>query len=203
MRKYLKTYQGAFCMNTLSELFEEQLKDLYNAEKQLTKALPAMARKAYTPSLKEAFTGHLEETTNQVQRLEEIGQALGFSLKGKVCKAMEGLIGEGKEVIKDKGDRLVLDAALIAAAQRVEHYEISAYGSARALAEHLGHSDAVELLQATLDVESGADEKLNSISLDEVLRDAPSGRPDDERAEEAEESEKVPVVAATPARKGK
>jgi ferritin-like metal-binding protein YciE len=191
-------------MNTLSELFEEQLKDLYNAERQLTKALPAMARKASTPSLKEAFTGHLEETTNQVQRLEEIGQALGISLKGKVCKAMEGLIEEGKEVIKEKGDRLVLDAALIAAAQRVEHYEISAYGSARALAEHLRHSDAVELLQATLDEESGADQKLNSISLDEILGEAPSGLEDDEEGdEETEESEEIPAAAVATTRKRK
>jgi ferritin-like metal-binding protein YciE len=192
-------------MNTLSELFEEQLKDLYNAEKQLTKALPAMARKASTPSLKEAFSGHLEETTHQVQRLEEIGQALGISLKGKVCKAMEGLIEEGKEVIKEKGDRLVLDAALIAAAQRVEHYEISAYGSARALAEQLEHSDAVELLQATLDEESGADEKLNSISLDEILGEAPSGLEDEEEGdEEAEESDEVPAPApVAPTRKRK
>lgn len=191
-------------MNTLSELFEEQLKDLYNAERQLTKALPAMAQKASTPSLKEAFTGHLEETTNQVQRLEEIGQALGISLKGKVCKAMEGLIEEGKEVIKEKGDRLVLDAALIAAAQRVEHYEISAYGSARALAEHLGHSDAVELLQATLDEESGADQKLNSISLNEILGEAPSGLEDDEEGdEETEESEEIPAAAVATTRKRK
>ena len=185
-------------MNTLSELFEEQLKDLYSAEKQLTKALPAMARKAFTPSLKEAFMGHLEETANQVRRLETIGQALQISLKGKVCKAMEGLIEEGKEVIKEKGDRMVLDAALIAAAQRVEHYEISAYGSARSLAEHLGHSDAVALLQATLDEESGADEKLNLISLDEVLADAPSGLENDDEGEEGDEGEEEVAAAPVP-----
>jgi ferritin-like metal-binding protein YciE len=184
-------------MNTLSELLEDQLKDLYSAEKQLTKALPAMARKASTPSLKEAFTSHLEETNNQVQRLEEIGQAFGMSLKGKVCKAMEGLIEEGKEVIKEKGDPLVIDAALIAAAQRVEHYEISAYGSARALAETLGHSDAVDLLQATLDEESSADEKLNSISLDEILGEAPSGMEEEDAGDETEEAEPEKVMAAS------
>jgi ferritin-like metal-binding protein YciE len=184
-------------MNTLSELLEDQLKDLYSAEKQLTKALPAMARKASTPSLKEAFTSHLEETNNQVQRLEEIGQAFGMSLKGKVCKAMEGLIEEGKEVIKEKGDPLVVDAALIAAAQRVEHYEISAYGSARALAETLGHSDAVDLLQATLDEESSADEKLNSISLDEILGEAPSGMEEEDAGDETEEAEPEKVMAAS------
>jgi ferritin-like metal-binding protein YciE len=195
-------------MDTLSELFQDQLQDLYSAEKQLTKALAAMARKASTPSLKEAFTGHLEETNNQVQRLEEISRALEISIKGKVCKAMEGLIEEGKEIIKKKGDRLVLDAALIAAAQRIEHYEISAYGSARALAGRLRHTDAVDLLQVTLDEEAGADEKLNSISLDEVLVEAPSEveeveDEEDEDQEEAEEEPATPSKKATPVKKGK
>src|SRR3569832_1400619 len=117
-------------MESLNELLQDQLKDLYNAEKQLVKALPAMAKKASTPALKDAFTTHLEETKEHVQRLERIGQALSTKLTGKTCKAMAGLIEEGKEVLAEKGNRLVLDAALIAAAQRVEHYEISAYGSA-------------------------------------------------------------------------
>jgi len=162
-------------MESLKELFDEQLKDLYNAEKQLTKALPAMAKKASAASLKEAFTSHLEETNGHVQRLETVGENLEIRLAGKKCKAMEGLIEEGKEILKEKGGGAVTDAALIAAAQRVEHYEISAYGSARALAEQLGFNDAVELLQATLDEESAADEKLNAISLGEILRAAPTG----------------------------
>ncbi len=167
-------------MESLNELLQDQLKDLYNAEKQLVKALPAMAKKASTPALKDAFTTHLEETKEHVQRLERIGQALSTKLTGKTCKAMAGLIEEGKEVLAEKGNRLVLDAALIAAAQRVEHYEISAYGSARALAEKLSQRDAVDLLQETLDEEAAADKKLSTISLDEVLPEAASGNEEDE-----------------------
>jgi ferritin-like metal-binding protein YciE len=189
-------------MDTLNELFREQLKDLYNAETQLTKALPAMARKASTPALKEAFTSHLEETNNQIRRLEEIGEALTISLKGKICKAMEGLIEEGKEVIKEKGEPLVLDAALIAAAQRVEHYEISAYGSARELAKTLRHSDAVALLQTTLDEESAADEKLNVIAQEEVLPEAPTDMEGSEDEEEEEETGE-PVRTANSSKKRK
>jgi ferritin-like metal-binding protein YciE len=178
-------------MNTLNELLEDQLKDLYSAEKQLIKALPVMARKASTETLKTAITEHLHETNEQAGRLEQIAGALGISLKGKICKAMQGLVEEGEEVMREKGDTLVLDAALIAAAQRVEHYEISAYGSARALAEKLGHAEAVTMLQATLDEESAADEKLNAISLEEILPEAPydSDEAEDESAEDAEDEE--------------
>lgn len=182
-------------MESLTELLQEQLKDLYNAEKQLTKALPGMARKASTRSLKECFTSHLAETNGQVARLEQIGGIMGIGLKGKTCKAMQGLIEEGKEVIAEKGQKLVIDAALIAAAQRVEHYEISGYGSARALAEHLGLEDVADLLQQTLDEESAADSKLNTISLDEILPMAPSGA----------EEEEAPVAKKpkAPAKKGR
>jgi ferritin-like metal-binding protein YciE len=154
---------------TIANLFEDQLKDIYSAENQLVKALPKMAKKASAPGLKKAFTGHLEETKHQVERLEEIGQTLGIKLGGKKCKAMEGLIEEGAEVLEAEGPGPVIDSALIAAAQRVEHYEIAAYGSARALGEHLGHQDVVGLLQETLDEESGADEKLSSLCEREVL----------------------------------
>jgi ferritin-like metal-binding protein YciE len=175
-------------LSTLAKLFEDQLKDLYNAETQLTKALPRMAKKSSTPELKEAITSHLEETRQQVERLKEIGEKLGVKLTGKRCKAMEGLIEEGAEVLEAEGPGAVLDAALIAAAQRVEHYEISAYGTARTLAEHLGHDDVVELLQQTLDEESAADEKLSSISLEDVLP-------------LALEEEEEPPVASTSRRK--
>ena len=190
-------------MDSLTELLQDQLKDLYNAEKQLTKALPGMAKKASTAALKEAFTMHLEETKGQVARLEQLGELLGFGLKGKTCKAMQGLIEEGKEVIGEKGEKLVIDAALIAAAQRVEHYEISAYGSARALAEQLGQSKAAELLQQTLDEEKAADSKLNSISLEQVLPSAPSGaeEEDDEDMEAAPVSARPTRAAASPRRK--
>jgi ferritin-like metal-binding protein YciE len=150
-------------------LLEDQLKDLHSAETQLVKALPKMAKKAASKSLKKAITSHLEETQHQVERLDEIAQTLRIKLTGKRCKAMEGLIEEGAEVIEADGPGPILDAALIAAAQRVEHYEISAYGSARALAGQLGHDEVVELLQETLDEESAADEKLTSLSEEEIL----------------------------------
>jgi ferritin-like metal-binding protein YciE len=156
-------------LTTLAKLFEDQLKDIYSAESQILKALPKMAKKASSDELKEAFTSHLQETKQQVERLNEIAEGLGCKLSGKKCKAMEGLIEEGAEVLESEGPGPVIDAALIAAAQRVEHYEIAAYGTARALAGLLGHGNMVELLQETLDEESAADEKLSGISLDEVL----------------------------------
>ena len=156
-------------LQNLGKLFEDQIKDIYSAENQLLKALPKMAKRATTKGLKQAFTNHLEETKHQVERLDQIGQSLGIKLTGKKCKAMEGLIEEGAEVLEAEGPDAIIDAALIVAAQRVEHYEISAYGSARAFAKELGHEEAVELLQTTLDEESAADEKLTSLSEEEVL----------------------------------
>jgi len=157
---------------SLDKLLEDELKDLYNAEGQLVKALPKMAKAAANPALKKAFTSHLAETKGQVQRLTKIGAALGIKLTGKKCKAMEGLLEEGKEILEVEGPDAVIDAALIGAAQRVEHYEIAAYGTARAFAEHLGNSKVAKLLQQTLDEESAADEKLSAISLDKVLPEA-------------------------------
>ena len=159
-------------MPSIAKLLEDQLKDIYSAENQLVKALPKMAKKASFKGLKEAFTSHLEETKHQVERLDEIGQTLGIKLAGKKCKAMEGLVEEGAEVLEAVGPGPVIDSALIAAAQRVEHYEISAYGSARALASQLGHEEVVALLQETLDEESAADEKLTSLSEEEILPSA-------------------------------
>jgi ferritin-like metal-binding protein YciE len=156
-------------LSSVDKLLEDQLKDIFSAENQLVKALPKMAKKASAQRLKEAITSHLDETKHHVERLNEIGQSLGMKLSGKKCKAMEGLVEEGAEVIEAEGTGALIDFALIAAAQRVEHYEISAYGSARALAKHLGHEDVVQLLTDTLDEESAADEKLTSISEDEVL----------------------------------
>jgi ferritin-like metal-binding protein YciE len=154
---------------TIAKLLEDQLKDMYSAETQLVKALPKMAKKASSQGLKDAIKSHLEETKHHVERLTEIGESLGIKLTGKKCAAMSGLIEEGSEILEADGPGPVIDAALIAAAQRVEHYEISAYGSARALAAHLGHDQAVELLQETLDEESAADEKLTEICEAEVL----------------------------------
>ncbi|HVT80972.1 MAG TPA: ferritin-like domain-containing protein [Phycisphaerae bacterium] len=162
-------------MDSLQELFEDNLKDLYSAENQLVKALPRLAKKAANPSLKEAFLSHLKETENHVKRLESIGQMLDLKLTGKKCAAMEGLVEEGKEVLEEDGEEAVIDAALIGAAQRVEHYEIAAYGTVRAMAETLGHTKAVNLLQSTLDEEGAADKKLTTIAEGEVLEAANSG----------------------------
>lgn len=157
---------------SLDGLLLDQLKDLYSAESQLTKALPKMAKRATDPALKEAFHSHLDETRGQLERLKRIGEGLGKRLSGKVCKAMQGLIEEGSEVLEAEGTPALIDAALIGAAQRVEHYEISAYGTARTFAERLGNDDAVRLLQETLDEESAADKKLTVISEGLILMEA-------------------------------
>jgi ferritin-like metal-binding protein YciE len=154
---------------TIAKLLEDQLKDIYDAERQLVRALPKMAKRATARGLKEAITNHLEETRHQVERLDQVASVLGVKLAGKKCKAMKGLIDEGAEVLEAEGPDPVIDAALIVAAQRVEHYEISAYGSARAFAEQLGHQNIVDLLQESLNEESAADEKLTSLSEAEIL----------------------------------
>ncbi len=151
-------------MKSLNDLFLHELKDLYSAEKQLTKALPKMAKAASNDLLKQAFKSHLEETEGHVQRLEQIFEQLDASPRGTKCKAMEGLIEEGKELMDEDMDDEVLDAALICAAQRVEHYEIAGYGGARTFAERLGNDTAAKLLQQTLDEEAAADKKLTKIS---------------------------------------
>jgi ferritin-like metal-binding protein YciE len=161
-------------MDSLQDLFEDEMKDIYNAEKQLTKALPKMAKKASSPALKQAFTTHLKETEVHIERLEKIASSLDLKLTGKKCHAMEGLVEEGKEVIDEDGPEGVIDAALIGAAQRVEHYEIAAYGTVRAMAEALGHSAAVKILQQTLDEEGETDKKLTAIAEGEVLSTAMS-----------------------------
>ena len=160
-------------METVNELFEEQIRDLYSAENQLLKALPKMAKKASAMGLKKGFEVHLKQTEGHVARLEKIAKMWNFKPSGKKCKAMEGLIEEGSEVIKEDGNEMVIDAALIAAAQRVEHYEISAYGSARALAERLGCEQSANLLQATLDEEVKTDGILTTLSEGTILKKAP------------------------------
>lgn len=171
-------------MDTVEELLEDQLKDIYNAENQLIKAMPRMAKFVSSPELKKALEMHLEQTREQVERLKQVGEELGIKLTGKKCAAMEGLLEEGKEVMQEDGHEAVLDAALLAAAQRIEHYEISAYGSARALAEKLGETKVAKLLQKTLDEESATDEKLTKISEGSLLADAPLREEDLEAVEE-------------------
>jgi ferritin-like metal-binding protein YciE len=148
----------------LKELYIDELKDLYNAENQLVKALPKMARAASSDELRQGFEEHLEQTKGHVQRLEKIFQTLGESPKGKKCKGMEGLIEEGSEAMEEDYEGSVLDAALIGAAQRVEHYEIAGYGTVRSMAETLGESDHVSLLVETLQEEKETDEKLTELA---------------------------------------
>ena len=151
-------------VTTLHELFLEQIRDLYSAEQQLTKALPQMAAAAHNPTLKKGFKTHLKETEGHVKRLEKIFKKLGEDPDGKTCKAMEGLVKEGKETINEDATPAVKDAALIAAAQRVEHYEIAGYGTVRTYASLMGHHEAAQLLQATLKEESATDKKLTAAS---------------------------------------
>ena len=150
-------------LESLRDLYIDELKDLYSAEKQLVRALPKMAKNATNPQLRAAFEKHTEETRGQVARLEQIAEELDFTPKGKKCKGAEGLIEEGKEVM-DEFEEDTLDAGLIGAAQKVEHYEIAAYGTARAHAELLGYTKAVRLLQQTLDEESRTDKKLSQLA---------------------------------------
>jgi len=146
------------------ELYLDELKDLYNAENQLVKALPKMAKAASSKELRSGFEEHLEQTKGHVRRLERIFEMLNESPKGKKCKGMEGLIEEGSEVMEEDFDGAVLDVALIAAAQRVEHYEIAGYGTVRALAEELGQSEHASLLTETLEEEKQTDEKLTKFA---------------------------------------
>ena len=170
----------------LRELYIDELKDLYSAENQLVKALPKMAKAATSADLRSGFEEHLEQTKGHVQRLETIFQQLEESPKGKKCKGMEGLIEEGAEAIGEyEGD--LLDAALIGAAQRVEHYEIAGYGTVRAMAEELGESEQVSLLNETLEEEKATDEKLTELSGDV---NAQANQDEEASEEDAEQEEK-------------
>jgi ferritin-like metal-binding protein YciE len=150
-------------LDSLQNLFLEELRDIYNGEKQILRALPKMAKAAESPGLQQAFTKHLRETEGQVQRLEKIFRDLGHAVRGKQCKGMEGLIEEGKEKMEKDGEGPVIDAALIAAAQKVEHYEIASYGCLRTYAQLLGHDQAATLLEQTLAEEEAADKKLTQL----------------------------------------
>jgi ferritin-like metal-binding protein YciE len=151
-------------LHSLQDLLADELKDLYNAENQLTKALPKMAKAASNEELKQGFLDHLEETKVHVERLAKAFKLLKLPVKGKTCHAMKGLIEEGTEAIEVKAPDAVRDAQLIGAAQRVEHYEMAAYGTARAFAEALGENDVAELLQETLDEEGETNKKLTALS---------------------------------------
>ncbi len=155
-------------MEDLHDLFHDELKDTYDAEHQITKALPKMAKAATSPKLKAAFEEHLKQTEEHINRLDKVFDIIGKKPSRKPCKGMKGLIEEGEEMIKEKPDPEVLDAALIAAAQRVEHYEMAAYGCLRTYAMHLNMDDAQKLLQTTLDEEGETDKKLTTLAEKEI-----------------------------------
>jgi ferritin-like metal-binding protein YciE len=159
-------------LDSIENLFVHELKDLLSAEKQLVKALPKMAKGAANGALRGAFEEHLEQTKGHIERLEQIFKLLDKPARAEHCKAMEGLVEEGSDLLEEDGLPVVKDAALIGAAQRVEHYEIAAYGTTRTLAELLGHNEAVELLQQTLDEEKETDEKLTQLAMSEINVDA-------------------------------
>ena len=195
-RLHLKRWEKIYLEETmpegLRELYIEELKDIYNAENQLVKALPKMAKAASSDELRQGFEEHLEQTKGHVQRLEKIFQALEESPKGKKCKGMEGLIEEGSEAMEEDFEGALMDAALIGAAQRVEHYEIAAYGTVSAFAEELGETEQASLLNETLEEEKETDEKLTQLA-EQINAQANEG------AEEGESEEEV----ATGKKKGR
>ncbi len=162
-------------VKTVQDLFVNELRDIYHAEKQILKALPKMAKSASHPELKQAFESHLEETRGQVERLEQVFDQLDLNKRAKPCQAMEGLIEEAKEHMSEIEDKSVLDVGMIISAQKVEHYEIAGYGSLVALARQLGHDEVAQLLEQTLEEEKAADQKLNQVALNVANKDANTG----------------------------
>jgi ferritin-like metal-binding protein YciE len=175
-------------MDSFDKLYLEELKDAYNAEKQLVKAIPKMVKAATSPELRTALEEHLDVTRRQVERLEEIFQDLGKPASGKTCKGMAGIIEEGQEMLHEDGEPEVIDAAIIAAAQRVEHYEIAAYGTLRTFAETKGDTKAARVLEEILNEEKEADERLTRIAESSVNMQARSAEESDEEWDEDEES---------------
>ena len=157
---------------TLHDAFIDELRDTYDAEKQLTKALPKLAKAASNPKLRQAFEAHLQETEGQIGRLEKVFESLDEKVRGKHCDGIAGIIEEGKSIMGEDFDETTMDACLIAAGQRAEHYEMAAYGTLVAWAQAMGHSEAAELLQQTLDEEKAADEKLSSLAEGGINDDA-------------------------------
>ena len=184
---------------TLHDAFLDELKDAYDAEKQLTKALPKLAKASTSPELRQAFDDHLEETNGHVEKLEQVFQSLDEKVKGKHCDGIAGIIEEGKNVMGEDFEGATLDAVLIASAQRAEHYEIAAYGTLVAWAKVMGHNDAADLLQEILDEEKAADEKLNAIAESGVNEQAASGVQGEEGEED--EGEEEPMSPARGARR--
>ncbi len=187
--------------NSLKGLYIDELKDLYSAESQLTKALPKMAKAATSDELRQGFQEHLEQTKGHVERLQQIFEKLGEKATGKKCLAMEGLIKEGSETMEDDYEDAVMDAALISAAQRVEHYEMAGYGSVIAYAELLGEDQAVSLLTETLNEEKETDEKLTELSKSINAEAQGTDAESDAEGEELDEDEEVQEQPKKKARK--
>jgi len=190
----------------LQECLVDQLRDLYDAEKQLVKALPKLAKQCDSEELAEAITEHLQETEEHVTRLEQVFEALGVAAKGKTCKGMKGLIDEASEQADDDEASVARDLAIIAAAQRVEHYEISAYGTARTMAEQLGNTEAAQLLEETEEEEFAADSKLSELAMElyEQLDQEDSAEEVDEESEKTEAAvPKRPEAEGTRVSRGK
>jgi ferritin-like metal-binding protein YciE len=190
-------------MGTLHDAFLDELRDTYDAEKQLTKALPKLVKAANSPVLREAFESHLEETRQQVERLEQVFASLDEKAQGKHCAGMAGIIEEGQSMMEEQFDEMTADACLIAAAQRVEHYEMAAYGTLVAWAKVMGHTEAADLLEETLDEEKAADEKLSSLAEGGINQDAAEAAhgESDEEAEEDEEEVGAGDAKRTPRRR--
>ena len=167
--------------SSLKELYVEELRDIYDAENQLVKALPEMAKAATSEELRSGFEDHLEQTKEHVRRLEQVLNEMGEKAKGKKCKGMQGLVSEGKEIIEEDFEDDVRDAALISAAQRVEHYEIAAYGTVRTYAEILGEQNAVSLLEKTLEEEKETDQKLTELA-EGINVEAAAAEPEHQRS---------------------
>lgn len=167
-------------MHTLEHLYVEELRDAYNAEKQILQALPKMAQAASSEDLQTAFNDHLKQTKQHVERLEKIFKSMGQSAAGKKCEGMEGIIREANHLLEDQeGDGDVIDAALIAAAQKAEHYEIATYGTLRSFAQHLGEEDAASLLQETLEEEGETDQRLTQLALAGINQEASEAEDED------------------------
>jgi ferritin-like metal-binding protein YciE len=190
---------------TLHDAFIDELRDTYDAERQLLKALPKLAKASTSPELRAAFESHLEETRGQVERLEQVFQGLDEKVRGKHCDGIAGIIEEGKTVMGEDFDEATMDACLIASGQRAEHYEMAAYGTLVAWARAMGHTEAADLLQQTLDEEKAADEKLSALAEGGINQEAasaahPADSGDDEDAEPARAAA-VPVPAKKAAAK--
>ena len=174
-------------LSTIKDLLEEEIQDLYSAEKQLTKAIPKMAKGSNNEELSAAFTAHLKETEGQIKRLEEAAELLDIKPTGKKCKGMEGVIAEGAEALEEDGDEHVLDLGIIGAGSRVEHYEMAGYTTAINLAKQMGNKEIAELLTQNLNEEQAADEKLRKIGQ-QILQEAPTEENEASETEQAEDA---------------